>query len=68
MSHEQNGACPCNKTMQCPCTHYGCARRGKCCECVANHLRSGGFPACFFSKEGEALHDRSFAALVKDRS
>ena len=38
----------------------------KCVECVKNH-RAKGVPACFFSPEGEALHDRSFAALFRDK-
>ena len=59
-------SCEHNKSMKCPCT-YSCARRGKCCECIAYHIRGGEFPACFFSKEGEAAYDRSFAALKRDR-
>jgi hypothetical protein len=35
-------------------------------ECVKNH-RAKGVPGCFFSPEGEALHDRSFAALFRDK-
>jgi len=59
-------ACDCNDSMKCPCT-YNCARRGKCCACLANHLGSGGFPACFFSPEAEKKYDRSYEALKKDR-
>ncbi|MCL2109759.1 MAG: DUF6485 family protein [Oscillospiraceae bacterium] len=58
--------CKENKSMKCPCT-YSCSRRGKCCECLAYHTRSGEFPACFFSKEAERQYDRSFAALIEDR-
>jgi len=58
--------CPHNSTIKCTCT-YPCSRHGKCCECVAYHLKSNGFPACFFSKEGELLYDRSFEALKRDR-
>ena len=58
--------CEHNKTMKCPCT-YSCGRRGKCCECLAYHQRSGEFPACFFSKEAEKSYDRSFSRLLKDR-
>ena len=56
----------CENKLNCPCT-YGCSRREKCCECVAYHNRSGEFPACFFSKEGEVTYDRSFRSLQKDR-
>ena len=59
-------ACENNSTMKCPCT-YSCGKRGKCCECVAYHRRSGEFPACFFSEKAERSYDRSFAALVRDR-
>ena len=60
-------SCQQNTAIKCPCT-YPCGKRGKCCECVANHLRANQFPACFFSKEAEAKYDRSFEALKKDRS
>ena len=59
-------ACEYNKSIDCSCT-YSCSRRGKCCECVAYHNRSGEFPACFFSKKAEKTYDRSFEALLKDR-
>ena len=58
--------CENNNAIKCPCT-YSCARNGKCCECVAYHVSSGEFPACFFSKEAEASYDRSLAMLIKDR-
>jgi len=57
----------CANQRACPCT-YACARRGKCCECVAYHNRDGEFPACFFSKEGERTYDRSLAMLLSDRN
>ena len=56
----------CANNKKCPCT-YSCPRRGKCCECVANHAPSQ-FPACFFSKQAEATYDRSLSALLKDRN
>ena len=58
-------SCQNNKAMGCPCT-YPCGKHGKCCECVAYHLRSSEFPACFFSKEAEAMYDRGFEALKRD--
>ena len=58
----------CHNKLDCDCTYPGCPRHGKCCECVAHHRDTeGGFPGCFFTKEGEALWDRSFEALMKDR-
>ncbi|MCL2073984.1 MAG: DUF6485 family protein [Marinilabiliaceae bacterium] len=60
-------SCNYNISINCPCT-YECNRRGKCCECVAYHLRFKEFPACFFSKTAEMRYDRSFEALKLDRS
>jgi len=58
--------CEYNENIKCNCT-YSCAKNAKCCECVAYHLRSGEFPACFFSAAAEKTYDRSFEALVRDR-
>jgi len=58
--------CQNNTAMKCPCT-YPCSKHGKCCECIAYHLRGSEFPACFFSKTAEARYDRSFEALKSDR-
>jgi len=58
--------CPHNQAIKCICT-YPCSRHAKCCECVAYHLRSNEFPACFFTKEAEAKYDRSFEALERNR-
>lgn len=62
---KRNMACDGVKKDSCPCT-AACAFHGKCCECIANHAPDQ-FPACFFTKEGEATYDRSFEALLKDR-
>lgn len=57
----------CSNTRPCPCT-ADCPRHGKCCDCVAHHRdNEGGIPGCFFTKEGEALLDRSLETLCKDR-
>lgn len=56
----------CDNKQPCTCTAQ-CVHHGKCCDCVTRHRDQGGFPGCFFSKEGEALYDRSFATLCKDR-
>jgi len=58
--------CEHNDSIKCNCT-YSCSKHAKCCECVAYHLRSDEFPACFFSAEAEKTYDRSYAALVRDR-
>ncbi|MBK8794841.1 MAG: hypothetical protein IPN59_17370 [Holophaga sp.] len=51
----------------CTCTYLACPLRGKCCACVTKHRRVGEVPGCLFTKAGEALWDRSFAAFCKDR-
>lgn len=50
----------------CPCTSFGCKVHGICCECIAKHNGRGQVPGCLFSKEGEALHDRSLNAYLQD--
>lgn len=51
----------------CTCTVLSCSRRGQCCACVMHHRRKDEIPGCFFTTEGEAAHNRSFAAFSKDR-
>ena len=55
---------------KCNCTYEPCSRKGKCCECIAYHLRMDELPACAFPADAERTYDRSFrhfASLVKDR-
>jgi len=56
-----------NNTL-CTCTYEGCARRGKCCECVAYHREKKQLPGCFFSREGERTYDRSFRRFIQENS
>ena len=51
----------------CNCTYEPCDRKGKCCECVIYHRRSGELPACYFSAAAERTYDRSVERLVSDR-
>lgn len=51
----------------CNCT-YPCARKGKCCECVAYHRQSGELPACYFSTAAERTYDRSAENYMKSRN
>jgi hypothetical protein len=51
-------------TKICTCTYPGCSRKGRCCECVEFHRRSGELPGCFFSKKDEATYDRSISFFV----
>ena len=53
------------KTTPCPCTYVGCARHGKCCECVEYHRKKDALPACYFSPEEEKTYDRSIAYYNK---
>ena len=48
----------------CCCTYEPCSRKGKCCECIAYHLKSDELPACAFPPEVEKTYDRSFARFV----
>lgn len=57
----------CANQRECPCTYPGCARHGRCCECIAYHRKMGEAPGCLFSKQGEATYDRSIEALLRDR-
>ena len=41
---------------ECPCSHPGCHRKGKCCECVSHHRMKGEIPACFFPAEWEEAY------------
>jgi hypothetical protein len=49
----------------CTCTYEPCSRKGKCCECIAYHKRSGELPGCLFPKDVEATFDRSAAAFKR---
>jgi len=49
----------------CGCTYTSCERRGVCCDCIANHLKSQQLPGCCFPSEVEKTYDRSFAAFAK---
>ncbi|BCV23660.1 DUF6485 family protein [Gelria sp. Kuro-4] len=53
----------------CPCTYEPCARKGRCCECIAFHRKYGELPGCLFPPEVERTYDRSLEALIraKDR-
>ena len=53
-NYEQNMA-------RCNCSYEPCSKKGKCCECIAYHLRQGELPACAFPNQVEATYDRSFA-------
>jgi hypothetical protein len=55
----------CNSKINCTCS-YSCSRKGKCCECVDYHRKSGEIPGCFFSKSGEKSYDRSIENLYND--
>ncbi|MCX7732117.1 MAG: DUF6485 family protein [candidate division WOR-3 bacterium] len=48
----------------CTCTYEPCARKGRCCECVAYHRQHGEIPGCFFPPEAERTYDRSIDRLI----
>ncbi len=49
----------------CYCTYEPCSRKGKCCECIAYHLKFDELPACCFPKEVERSFDRSFTRFAE---
>jgi hypothetical protein len=52
----------------CNCTYEPCPRKGRCCECVVYHKRSGELPACYFPAAGERTYDRSVESYLKWRN
>lgn len=36
----------CSNTNPCPCPSATCQNKGKCCACVANHVKRGNLPVC----------------------
>jgi hypothetical protein len=47
-----------NNAKNCPCT-YPCEIKGKCYECIRNHLAKKELPACCFPADVENNYDRS---------
>ena len=59
--------CNTGKNMQnCNCSYDPCPRKGKCCDCIMYHKRSGQVPACFFSSGAEKTYDRSVENFISD--
>lgn len=48
----------------CNCT-YPCSRKGKCCECLHYHRKSGQLPACYFNEEYERTYNRSIENYLR---
>ena len=58
----------CNKEKNlssCNCSYEPCSRKGRCCDCVAYHLRNRELPACFFPDFAERTYDRSFGYFAR---
>lgn len=53
---------------KCNCTYEPCARKGKCCECLAYHLQREELPACCFPADVERTYDRSIARFIAIKS
>ncbi|NIM05079.1 MAG: cytosolic protein [Armatimonadetes bacterium] len=53
---------------ECSCSYPGCPRKGRCCECLQYHLKSGELPGCCFPADVERSYDRSMARFVASRS
>jgi len=57
--------CDREKNMKnCTCSYEPCAKKGKCCECLQYHLRSGQLPACIFPPDVERTYDRSIEHFI----
>ena len=54
-----------NNLVKCNCTYKPCLRKGKCCECIAYHLKAEELSACCFPKEIESTYDRSIVRFVQ---
>jgi hypothetical protein len=50
---------------RCTCSYEPCPRKGKCCECIAFHRRSGELPGCVFPPDAERTYDRSVEAFIR---
>ena len=50
---------------RCNCTYEPCSRKGKCCDCVAYHLKFKELPACVFPADIEKTFDRSFSRFAE---
>jgi hypothetical protein len=50
---------------RCNCSYEPCSRKGRCCECLAYHLRMSELPACCFPDEVERTYDRSFRRFAE---
>ena len=50
---------------RCNCTYESCPRKGKCCDCIAYHLKFEELPACVFPSDVERTYDRSFARFAR---
>lgn len=48
----------------CNCSYISCSRKGKCCECLRNHLSKKQVPACFFPNEAEKTFNRSLDFFI----
>ena len=53
-----------NNIAICNCTYEPCSRKGKCCECIAYHLKFKELPACVFPEDIERTYDRSFTRFT----
>jgi hypothetical protein len=50
---------------RCNCTYEPCSRKGRCCDCLSYHWRSGELPACMFPADVEATYDRSIETFIR---
>ena len=58
----------CSNSRKCPCSWTDCERHGRCCECLAYHLKGDQLPGCCFPAEVEKTGDRSIGRFIKSQS
>jgi len=64
--HMGTSTCPNLKLnlRECTCSYDPCSRKGRCCECISHHRKSGELPGCFFQPEVERTYDRSLRKFI----
>ncbi len=50
---------------RCNCSYDPCAKKGRCCDCLAYHWGMRELPACLFPDDVEATYDRSLKKFIE---
>ncbi|MEM2142195.1 MAG: DUF6485 family protein [Candidatus Thorarchaeota archaeon] len=58
--------CKIEKNLKhCTCSYPGCARKGRCCDCLQYHWSHRELPGCLFPKDAESSYDRSLEHFIE---